>query len=124
MVTLLTRDQVRIGWLLGYAINGKGVLLDSETVTVSVRNDAAVVPTEFEHWIYDHGGRFIVVLITETLLRVYLDPCGYLLSAIYCPILESAASTVSVIHRNGETEDLTDLARLVGVPASSMYPLN
>src|SRR5438105_14328083 len=73
VVTLLTRDQVRVGWLLGYAINGKGVLLDSETVTVSVGDSAAVVPIDIEHWIYDHGGRFIVVLVTETSQRVYLD---------------------------------------------------
>lgn len=123
VITLLASDQVEIGWLLGYAVNGKGVLLDSETVTVPCAKGAEVVPEDFERWVYDHGGRFMVVLITEAGQRVYLDPSGSL-SAVYCPTLECVGSTVTVIPRGGDTGELTELAHLVGIPADTMYPLN
>jgi hypothetical protein len=124
VITLLAHDQVEVGWLLGYAINGKGLLLDSEAVTVPFAKGAEVAPGDFERWVYDHGGRFMVVLIAETGQRVYLDPCGSL-SAVYCPTLECVASTVTVVPRDGDTGELTDLARLVDIPASfSMYPLH
>jgi hypothetical protein len=76
-----------------------------------------------ERWVYSHSGRFIVLFVTENLQRVYLDPCGSL-SAVYCPQLECLASTVTVIPNVGDTCELTDLARLVGVPANAMYPLD
>jgi hypothetical protein len=123
VISLLGSDQVQIGWMLGYAVSGKGVLLGPEAVTVSAGNGVEVSAADFERWIYGHGGRFMVVLITETAQKVYLDPCGSL-SAVYCPTLECMASTVTVIPRDGDTGELTDLVRLVGVPASSMYPLN
>lgn len=123
VVTLLTHDRVEIGWLLGYAVNGKGVLLDSNAVTVPCARDAEVEPGEFEHWVYEHGGRFAVVLLAETGHRVYLDPCGSL-SAVYCPTLECAASTVTVIPRDGDTAQSIDLAELLGDPTASMYPLH
>lgn len=122
VVTLLTCGQTEIGWLLGYAVNGNGVLLDSNAVTVPCARDAQVAPGGFERWVYDHGGRFAAVLLAETCQRVYLDPCGSL-SAVYCPTLECAGSTVAVIPRDGDTTEVIDLAELMGDPAASMYPL-
>ena len=123
VVRLQTRDHVPIGWLLGYAIDGDGVLLDSETVTVFRGDGVDLVPEDFESWLYELGGRFLAVLLTDSSSRVYLDPCGSL-SAVYCSMREMVASTVAVIPYDGDTVELTDLVRLVGIPESSMYPLN
>jgi hypothetical protein len=92
-------------------------------VTVPFAERAEVAPGDFERWVYEHGGRFMAVLITEAGQRVYLDPVGSL-SAVYCPTLECVGSTVTVIPGGGDTGELTDLARLVGIPADTMYPLN
>lgn len=118
VVKLLDRNRVPLGWLLGYAVDANGLLLDSQTVTVPLEG-----PTDYEGWIYDHGGRYLVVLITATSARVYLDPCGSL-SAVYCPVLECVGSTPSMIPRDGDTGELTDLVRLVGIPRDSMFPLS
>lgn len=123
VVTLLARDRVEVGWLLGYAVDGKGVLLDSISVTIPCDRGAEVAVGDLENWVYDHGGRFAVVLLAAAGQRIYLDPCGSL-SAVYCPMLECAASTVTAIPHDGDTGELIDLAELVGEPVASMYPLD
>lgn len=123
VITLVVPDQIEVGWLLGYAVNGKGVLLDAAAVTVPCARGAELAPGDFERWIYDHGGRFAVVALAAAGQRVYLDPCGSL-SAVYCPTLECAGSTVTVIPPDGDTGERVDLAELAGVPAGSMYPLD
>lgn len=122
VITLVAHDRLQVGWLLGYAVDGKGALLDSEAVTIPCARGDELAPEDFERWIYDHGGRFAVVMLAATAQRVYLDPCGSL-SAVYCPTVECIGSTVTVIPRDGDTAERPDLADLMGVPAASMYPL-
>lgn len=51
VVRLQTRDDVSVGWLLGYAIDSDGVLLDAEVVTVSSGEGGNLVPEDFESWL-------------------------------------------------------------------------
>ncbi|MDA0660706.1 MAG: asparagine synthase-related protein [Planctomycetota bacterium] len=119
-VATLVVDGQSFGWMLGYAISGDGLLLGSERITVpaTVLTDEAM----FERWVYQHGGRFVAIFAAGSTPRVYLDPIGSL-SVVYCPSLEMAASTVTVVPREGDTDDQTELAQVVGIPRSSMYPL-
>jgi hypothetical protein len=118
-VTPVWADGAPIGWMLGYAISGEGVLLGFETVTLPA---GFGTPDNFERWVFSHGGRFAAVLLSEASSEVYVDPIGSL-SVVYCPSLETVASTVTVVPREGDTDELTDLARVVGIPKDSMYPL-
>jgi len=119
-VTTLTVGDRPVGWMLGYPIDSQGRLLGNERLPLPMA--AAEVESRFETWVYDHGGRFVALLIVSDEPRVYIDPIGSL-SLVYCPSLEAVGSTVTVIPREGDTGELTDLVRVVGIPRSSMYPL-
>ena len=119
VVRLADEFGTSMGWLLGWAVDGSGALLESgQIATVPV-----AASDELEHWIYLHGGRFAVIVVTPSFARVYLDPCGSL-SAVYCPVLECVASTTSIVPRGGDTEEITEHMRLVGIPGVGMYPLH
>ncbi len=121
-VTVLSAGGAPAGWMLGYAISEAGVLLGSETVALPAAMGDDPAPEPFERWVFSHGGRFAAVLLSEGASQVYIDPIGSL-SLVYCPSLEAVASTVTVIPREGDTGELTDLVRVVGIPESSMFPL-
>jgi hypothetical protein len=118
VVQLSDRDGSAAGWLVGYAIDDGGVLLE--------HGDTAVTPAtldEVEAWVYLHGGRFAVIVVTALGERLYLDPSGSL-SAVYCPALECVASTTSLIPRNEDTQEIAEDMRAVGIPGVGMYPLH
>jgi hypothetical protein len=108
---------VASGWLLGYAVDANGVLVDSETVTVPLKREA-----EWEDWLYEHGGRYAALVVTTSSTRVYLDPCGSL-SLVYCSVLECVGSTPSMIPNEGETGEFTEFVRMVPIPYDAMFPL-
>jgi hypothetical protein len=107
-----------LGWLLGWAVDDRGKLREADkTAAVSF-----ATADELEHWIYLHGGRFVAIVVRSPLARVYLDPCGSL-SVVYCAALECVASTTTVVPRVGDTADLVEETRLVGIPGYGLYPL-
>ena len=123
LVTIVGDERLPIGFFLGYVIDSKGEWINSGTATLPLQSEETQAAA-LESWIYGHGGRFVAVLMTETHSRIYLDPCGSL-SAVYCPPLEIFASTPTLVPREGDTEDLTELVQIMNVPfKSGMYPLS
>ena len=123
LVTIVGDEQVPIGFFLGYVIDGGGEFLNSGTITLPLHSGESQTAA-LENWIYSHGGRFVAALLTEPHARIYLDPCGSL-SAVYCPPLEIFASTPTLVPREGDTEDLAELARIMNVPfQNGMYPFS
>ena len=112
------RDDL-VGWILGYAVDDEGVLLEGG-VTVTAPVDTT---DELEQWVYLHAGRFAVVVVTEAFERVYLDAAGSL-SMVYSEAVACAASTPAVVPLTSETEELVEEMELVGIPGVGMYPLH
>ena len=100
------------GWLLGHAIGPDGTLVEDE---LHLHTD------QLEEAIYEHGGRFLVIL--PLLGRVYLDPCG-LLGAVYCEHAGLVASSLSLIPYDEHTQDRAELIQAMGIPFNdAMYPV-
>jgi hypothetical protein len=121
-IRVLDDDDCVVGWLLGYPIDGKGVLLsEGDVIRVSGLYDCS--ESSVEQFVYGFGGRFLVALVGVLHPRLYLDPCG-LLSVVYCAHQQVVASTPSLIPYDDQTQDRVDLAREMGIPYSNaMYPL-
>ncbi len=119
VVQLSDGDGNPVGWLLGYAVDDGGTLLEGgHTATVP-----CATTDELEDWIYLNGGRFATIVVTPFLERVYLDPCGSL-SAVYCSSLECVASTTTLVPRDGDTREIAEHMSAVGIPRDGMYPLH
>jgi len=103
IVDIITDDSTVIGWLLGYPINSQGRLITG-SVCFPVNPDQGDMPDQFESWVYDHGGRFAVVCVTNRIARFYLDPCGTL-AGVFCREKQILASTVSAIGGLAGTND-------------------
>lgn len=121
-IRVLDDDDRIVGWLLGYPIDGNGVLL-SERNVIRVSGLYDCSESSVEQFVYSFGGRFLVALVGVLHPRLYLDPCG-LLSAVYCARQEVVASTPYLIPYDDQTQDRADLAREMGIPyKNAMYPL-
>ena len=120
VVTLTNPEGLPIGCLLGYIISPEGTMLHAGALRLPAE---VCTPDAIEPWIYGHGGRFIAALLAPPYSRVYLDPTGSL-SAVYCPPLEILAATPTLVPREGDTAELTDLNRVLGFPfRDGMYPV-
>ena len=121
-IRLLDAEDRPVGWLLGYPIDGNGLLL-SEGDAIRVPGLSDSTESSVEEFIYGFGGRFLVALVGVRRPRLYLDPCGSL-SVVYCPHKEVIASTPNLIPHDDRTRDRVDLAREMGIPnTNAMYPL-
>jgi len=121
-IRLLGAEDRPVGWLLGYPIDGNGLLLsEGDDVRVPWLSDGA--ESDVEEFVYGFGGRFLAAFVGASRPRLYLDPCGSL-SVVYCPHKEIVASTPNLIPYDDRTWDRVDLARSLGIPYSNaMYPL-
>lgn len=121
-IWLLGDGAAVVGWLLGYPIDGNGLLLtdgdERHILGLSNGTESGV-----EDFLYDFGGRFLAALVGVGHPRVYLDPCGSL-AAVYCSHQEIIASTLNLIPYDGQTQNRVGLARDLGIPdTNAMYPL-
>ena len=104
----------RLGWLLGYPITSSPELLrDGSTVTV----DAAVDPLAF---VDDLGGRFLAVFVNVQSPAIYPD-AGASYASVFCPSMQLAASTASLIPYDSSTTDRLDVLRDLNIPCSTNY---
>lgn len=121
-IRLLGDDDQVVGWLLGFAIDGKGKLWNGKE-TMRIREVADSAASRIEEFVYSFGGRFLVALIDVPQPRLYLDPCGSL-GVVYCAHQKVVASTPNLIPYDEQTRDRVDLAREMGIPhTDAMYPL-
>lgn len=115
-------DGSPVGWILGYPIDGNGLLL-SDGDERNLPGPSNSTESEVEDFIYGFGGRFLAALVGVSHPRIYLDPCGSL-SAVYCPHQEVVTSTHYLISYDEHCGDHVDLARDLGIPdTNAMYPL-
>lgn len=123
VIRLIDEKGQAAGWLLGYAIDEGGRLLqDKDTLRVNNLIDGG--ESCEEEFTYRFGGRFLTIFAGSRWPRVYLDPCGSL-SAVYCPHCKIVASTTNLIPYDDLTNDRVDLARELGIPyTNAMYPLD
>jgi hypothetical protein len=121
-IRILDDDDRIVGWLLGYPIDGNGVLLsEGDVIRVSGLYDCS--ESSVEQFVYSFGGRFLAALVGVLHPRLYLDPCGSL-SIVYCSHQEVIASTPYLIPYDDQTQDRVDLVREMGIPYfDAMYPL-
>lgn len=120
VIDIFSKDAIHLGWLLGYPIS-----LDAQLI-----NDNAVFQFNFNHYqirhnietcLYEFGGRFLAIFITDTINSVYLDPCGSL-AVVYSLEQPIIASTTTLIPFPGEVNDYNnDLIEKLGMPASNKW---
>ena len=94
---IVTREGIRIGWLLGYPVVLSSWGFCPGTVTLDVSYQA-LTPESIEQKLYELGGRFVAVFITERFSRLYLDASGSL-SVSYALDRQVAASTYVLLIR-------------------------
>ncbi len=119
----LTDDRDRdIGWMLGYPIDDRGVLLDGREA-VRIEGFADGPETDAESFVYRFGGKYLVALVGGRQPRLYLDPAGSL-GAVYCVHQRVIASTPNLVPPDDRTRERIDLIRAMDIPnTNAMYPL-
>jgi hypothetical protein len=110
--TLRAADGSGIGWLLGFPIDAAGRWVDTD-IAFDVGADPPA--SKLEATLYAFGGRFLAVVLTAGMERVYLD-CAGSLSAVFAPAHELVVSTPSLIPGSRGREDAIDLIRATGLP--------
>jgi len=121
VIRLQQEDGRSLGWILGYPITDKGVLIVDKTLVLP--REVTQTDLSLEDFIYSFGGRFAVAIVTGGAPRFYLDPCGSL-SAVFSGEKRIVASTPGLIPYDDMTTDRCRLARGIGIPATNgMYPL-
>ncbi len=88
-------NGVRIGFILGIAWNSDGELVQGASL-LPVDVDSDTLPDAFEAFVAQLGGRYVALLLTNRLSRLYSDPSGDM-SWVYDPTLCAVGSSVSVL---------------------------
>ena len=96
----------QVGWLLGYPIDVSERRILTDEVCLS--EEQLTRANEFEDWLYDLGGRFAAVLLSENVRRLYVDAsasltCIYstkhpIISATTTPMADDDSHTDSIIR--------------------------
>jgi hypothetical protein len=89
---LLNRRGSQIGWLLGEAVDGDGCYL-RDPIIVPVANLGSTGLAQAETWLEGLAGRYVVVLVTDRVARLYQDPVGDF-SVVWDPETSIVASSV------------------------------
>ncbi|MBD2448763.1 hypothetical protein H6G76_16705 [Nostoc sp. FACHB-152] len=121
VIEILASDSSLIGWLLGYAIDTNGLLLNKSLqipVFPNDNNDAS----QLESSLYDFGGRFLAIFLTKNISRVYLDPLASL-SAVFCAHEQIVASSTALIPYSEDCQDNYELIKILDIPnKNNWYP--
>ena len=109
VINLDDASGTRLGWLLGYPITPLPELLaHGSTLTVAADVDRLAFVEEL-------GGRFLAIFVDEQSPAIYPDAAASYAS-VFCPSMELAASTPSLIPYEPETADRLDLLRDLDIP--------
>jgi len=112
-------DRAAVGWLLGYPLGPDGRRA-AGSVRFPLKAADKDTAARFEAALYEYGGRFAAVLLGAGAGRLYLDAAGSL-GVVYCPAHRMAASTTTLIPRDGDCGDA--IIPELGIPArDGSYP--
>ena len=92
--SLLDDSGNRVGFALGWLINSSGKLIKTQIqlpLSITTNNMERI-----EKLIYSFSGRYIFIIITSEVKRIYLDPGGTL-ALTYCSAKKRAGSTISLL---------------------------
>jgi hypothetical protein len=104
----------RVGWLLGYPITSTPALLrDGATVAIGPDVDRQTFVEEL-------GGRFLAVFVGGNSPAIYPDAAASYAS-VFCPSLQLAASTASLVPYDSGTTDRLDALGDLDIPFSTNY---
>ena len=119
---IINHEEKRIGFIVGTAIDpdtgvlNKDLLLDLSDKSISFDE-------HIENTIYRYGGRFVVIIITREIKRIYLDPSGAM-GTVYSIEEPIAGSTTSLINFVLAKQNKKPMTFLVPPPVASnkYYP--
>jgi hypothetical protein len=107
-----------IGWIIGYSITSSGDFCPSQLcfpVDLQEPNPEEIIETN----LYEIGGRFAAIFLTDSFSRFYLDPSG-LLATVYSLNLPLVASTPSLIDGEGHDWD-EEIIKMLRMPNSGLW---
>ncbi|MEQ8970040.1 MAG: hypothetical protein RIE73_06540 [Coleofasciculus sp. C1-SOL-03] len=107
-----------IGWIIGYSITPSGDFCPSQLcfpVDLQEPNQEKIIETN----LYEIGGRFAAIFLTDSFSRFYLDPAG-LLATVYSLNIPLVASTPSLIDGDGHNWD-EEIIKILRMPNSGLW---
>jgi hypothetical protein len=107
-----------IGWIIGYSITPSGDFCPSQLcfpVDLQEPNQEEIIETN----LYEIGGRFAAIFLTDSFSRFYLDPSG-LLATVYSENIPLVASTQSLIDGDGHDWD-EEIIKMLRMPNSYLW---
>ena len=118
VVELKGPDQRHMGWILGDVIDADGAFRPLKLEVPNLDADSRML-SDLEQVIYSWSGRFVVIVVSEAVERVYLDAGGSM-SLVYSEDRHVCAATPPLIP-NAEYD--VQLAEASGMPESGgWYP--
>lgn len=120
VVPLIAHDDTEIGWFLGFPIDADGCLLTAQ-ILFPVETSKDVDSSDIEEYLNRLGGRFVLVVLTERLQRLYMDPGGTL-SVVYSERAACAASTNTTLVLATEKRARSRQPRLGELEPNQFYP--
>lgn len=117
---LLVRDGTGVGWLVGHAIDGHGVLV-SEERRLPFERAEDLAAANFEKHLDEFGGRYVCILLAPNIHRLYMDPGGTL-GVVYAQGGKIAGSTNTLLEWSLDGEICTREPYLGWLDSNQFYP--
>lgn len=96
VIRLVAADGSCSGFALGHPIDANGRMVRGVLALPPADGDRFPSPAAIERWIYRLGGRFLFLIASPEMERLYLDPGGSL-ATVWCPRRKTIASTPTLI---------------------------
>lgn len=117
---LRTRDGEDAGWLVGYCIDSHSELVTGvETLPFDRAEEVTAAP--LESYLDTLGGRFLCIVLTRNVKRLYMDPVG-MLAVVFARRTETAGSTNTLLEWILKREITVREPRLGWLNAGQFYP--
>lgn len=111
---IVDKKNNHIGWMIGFFVSPNGSYIPDKIVFSC--DEEQITEDAIEANLYVYGGRFVCILLTEALQRIYVDPSGSL-STVFSAERQVVASTSGLL--SNELDD--DLIHALGMPKSGLY---
>ncbi|MEQ9552979.1 MAG: hypothetical protein RIM23_25595 [Coleofasciculus sp. G3-WIS-01] len=123
VLPILDEDDQHLGWILGYSIETQKSNLLFEHLYLDTRLYKGINTDLIESMLNKIGGRFLVIILTNEIKRLYLDASGSL-SAVYSLDRPVIASTPNLLEKKITRQDESTLKIIKQAMASSgnWYP--
>lgn len=113
VTNIVNKDNVDIGWMLGFFVSAEGEYLPDKII---FSFSEKITEEHIENNLYKFGGRFVCIIISDYVERVYLDPSGSF-STVFSISRQEVASTSGFL-----SDDLDyDLLKMLAMPNSGLY---